>query len=192
MARVDKFGNKCALCVRVNIRLGANLSFNVNTAVENAQRLYGENGICFETPSVQSVALSAQDLGRLSVVNGECNWSQESAEQKDLFDLAGASPFAGITAVFIGGLQTNTGPLNGCAGHAPYRAGVMISSACTPWTLSHEVGHVLLGPFYSPVHTKDSNNIMYEKSSTFTQASKPSFDFAQLDQIRRSAYVSSC
>lgn len=189
MPRTDKLGNLCDLRVQVHIRMGTNLSFNVYAAIDNAQRMYGESGISFETPTVSSIALSASDLGRLSVINGECNWDQESAEQKELFDIVGASPFAGVTAIFIGGIQTATGPLNGCAGHATYRAGVLIGSACTPWTLSHEVGHVLLGPKFSPVHTNDPKNIMYERSSTFTQASSPSFNAAQIEQIRRSPYV---
>lgn len=192
MSRVDPLGNQCDYCVRIHVRLAANLKIDVHQAIRNAQRLYGRNKIYFETPAPQSVYMNAADFGRLSVVNGECRWNQESSEQKDLFDLVGANDMFGITAVFVSGLQTASGPLNGCAGHAAYRAGVMIGSACTPWTLSHEVGHVLLGANYSPVHTTDASNIMFASSSRFTQASNPSFDFAQLAQIRSSPYVVRC
>lgn len=192
MPRIDPFGRRCDYCVRVHIRLAANLDIDIHQAVYNAQRLYGSSGIFFDTPTTTSIALTAADFGRLSVINGECNWNQESSEQKELLDRVNAEDLTGITAVFVSGIETSTGPLNGCAGHALHRAGVMIGSACTPWTLSHEVGHVLLGPGYSPVHTTSPNNIMFHSSASFKQSSNPSFDFAQIDQIRRSRYVTRC
>jgi hypothetical protein len=132
------------------------------------------------------------DFGRLSVVNGQCQWNQESPEQADLFSRLNSFDMLGITAVFVKGIQTLTGALNGCAGHANWRAGVMVGSACTPWTLAHEVGHVLLGSTYSPVHTSSPLNIMYEKSSQFTQTSNPSLDLSQVGQMLRSQYVRPC
>jgi hypothetical protein len=161
-------------------------------AIRNAQKLYGRNGIYFDVISQQSIQLNAADFGRLSVVNGQCQWNQESPEQADLFSRLNSFDMLGITAVFVKGIQTLTGALNGCAGHANWRAGVMVGSACTPWTLAHEVGHVLLGSSYSPVHTTSPSNIMYEKSSQFTQTSNPSLDLPQVAQVLRSQYVRRC
>jgi hypothetical protein len=67
-----------------------------------------------------------------------------------------------------------------------------MGSACTPWTLAHEVGHVLLGASYSPVHTSSPNNIMFASSAVFTQAGNPSLDSGQVTQMLRSQYVRPC
>jgi hypothetical protein len=192
MARTDPLGNRCYHCVRVHVRSVVNVGIDIAQAIRNAQKIYGDKGIFFEVISQQSIMLNTADFGRLSVVNGQCQWNQESPEQADLFSRVNSFDMLGVTAVFVKGIQTLSGPLNGCAGHANWRAGVMMGSACTPWTLAHEVGHVLLGASYSPVHTNSPNNIMFASSAVFTQASNPSLDSGQVTQMLRSQYVRPC
>lgn len=126
---------------------------------------------------------------KLNVIDMECKWDQENGDQTDLFKLANVGEKNGVFVFFVKSIKTASGSLNGCAGHKPKRPAVVISENCTPWTLAHEVGHVLLGSAYRPVHTADKNNIMYSKSSTFTQGSVPTFTAQQVEQIKKSPYL---
>ena len=189
MARYNPLGNKCDYCVRVHIRVAAKLSFDINRAIRNAQRLYGRYGIYFEIASSQSVLIPAEYAGDLEIVSTECIAGEESPEQKLLLDLFSASDMVGVTAIFVSMLS---GATLGCASHAAYRAGVIVSSFAPIWTLAHEVGHVLLGQYYTPHHTSSDGNLMFAGTATQTRVNDPTLEVSQLNQMRRSPYLTRC
>jgi hypothetical protein len=51
--------------------------------------------------------------------------------------------------------------------------------------MGHEIGHVLLGSAFAPVHHPSANNIMFEDLVT---ADPPGFDEAQVRAMRRSPF----
>lgn len=40
-------------------------------------------------------------------------------------------------------INSTAPPLNGCASHPAGRPGAVVVHDCSPWTLAHEIGHVL-------------------------------------------------
>src|SRR5262249_61416982 len=75
--------------------------------------------------------------------------------------------------------------INGCAEqNASSRAITVVSSTASPWTMGHEIVHVLLEG-YTPVHSTDKGNLMYAPSADIT-ANPPSLDPTQLTTIRAS------
>lgn len=54
-----------------------------------------------------------------------------------------------------------SGEIRACAIHRPNDPLVVLSaSQVTPWSLAHEVGHVLLGRSFRPIHSPDDGNLM--------------------------------
>lgn len=190
MSRLDPLGNKCDFTVRIHVRQVANSQSSVFEQVRNAQRVYGKVGIYFDVGTMESIALDAAAYSRLAVVTTECNWDEDSPEQAELFERVGASPLQqGILAVFVRDIRKPDRFTNGCAGHSPHRAAVVVSAFASPWTLAHEVGHVLLGSSFLPVHTTSRDNVMFSPTSDLHPSVPPGFDLTQQAQIFRSPYV---
>jgi hypothetical protein len=79
------------------------------------------------------------------------------------------------------------GPLAGCAGHLPNKAAVVVASSGSPWTLVHELGHVLLGPSFAPVHAADSTDLMFAPTTKIT-ANPPSLTNEQVKTMLTSKF----
>lgn len=52
-------------------------------------------------------------------------------------------------------VRSTVPPFNGCATHPAGRPGAVVASIASPWTLAHEVGHVL-----GLRHVNDNNRLM--------------------------------
>ena len=79
--------------------------------------------------------------------------------------------------------------LNGCAAINSNRPAVVVSSTGSPWTLGHELAHVLLET-YRPVHSTYTGNLMYAPSASIS-SNPATLDVKQLEAIRKSKFVSS-
>lgn len=191
MSRLDPLGNRCDYLVRVHIRHMQPVVTDIAESVRCAQRVYGGNKILFEVASTQCVSLRGFDIERYNIVNTECSFRLESREHSELFARAGVGDLEGITVFYVRSILTSDGASNGCASHPPHRPSVLIGTKHTPWTLAHEVGHVLLGPRYSG-HTTESNNLMYGSSFVFNRDSNPELNALQLNQIVSSPFVRRC
>lgn len=155
------------------------------------QEVFAQYGIGIEMASGESVKLTPGEQLTLTVVDGDCKWDQVSDEQR-LLQNTGSKQNVGpndITVYFATTLKENNGSeLQGCAGHAPERPAVMIAStAVDKTTMAHEVCHVLLGPFFRPVHDADSNNLMC--SAPICTGSPAYLNDAQLKAIRSSRFL---
>lgn len=160
------------------------------TALQIAQDVYGEYSIQVEMASGQSLLLSDPDQLQLTSIDGDCHWDQVSDDQRLLQGLGGMqSVRANDIRVYFATVirEQNGGTLQGCAGHPPDRAAVMIAApAVDRTTVAHEVGHVLLGSAFLPVHTADSNNLMCE--AAICTGHPPLLTPAQVIAIRNSRY----
>lgn len=166
--------------------------FDYGAAIRFALDLYGAIGIQLRIRTEICPALSEADATRLAVINGDCHWNQFNTEQDDLYARAGIRASAsGVRIFFVGGLvELDGGSLKGCAGHAPGKPSCVIdSNIATIFTLSHELGHVLLTSSYSPVHHTSTSNIMYRVTDGHSLSNPPSFDAAQITQIRSNALL---
>lgn len=193
MSCTDELGNLCTHKVSLHFRSIAMPAVSEFTALQNAQRVYGPHGICVEYASGQCLQLSAEDTLTLDVVDGKCKWDSVSDEQRLLHGLGGGPVgFTGIRVYYVNRIRKPDGKtLNGCAGHAPLRAAVAVAARGSQWTLAHELGHVLLGSAFRPVHATSTDNVMYSPTTAIS-AAPPSLTWEQLIQIRNSPYCVAC
>ena len=82
--------------------------------------------------------------------------------------------------------QKSGGPLNGCAANRRGMAAVAVTASGSPWTLAHELGHVLFGPTFSPVRHPDTINIMFAPTTGITEVL--SFAPQQVARLRASPF----
>jgi hypothetical protein len=188
----DRHGNRCSKRLPVGIyTLAAVQSFDYFEAVGFAEQLYGKHGIYFDIVSQMCLALDAAQQVRLAVIDGSCQWDQNNSEQAELHTLVNA-PSGQVSVFIVGGIQQDTGPLAGCAGHAPDTPAAVVSgSVGTKFTLAHEVGHILLTSSYSPVHETSTSNIMIGGTHRIPVNGSPDFNEAQLRQIMSSRLLQS-
>ena len=179
----DKHGNECSKRLPVGIyTLALVESFDYFEAVEVAEKLYGKHGIFFDVVTQLCLALDEAQQVRLAVIDGSCEWDQNNSEQAELHTLANA-PQGQVSVFIVGGIQTDSGSLAGCAGHAPTTPAAVVSGkAGTKFTLSHEVGHILLTSSFSPVHETSTSNIMISSTRNLS-VNEPNFNEAQLRKI---------
>jgi hypothetical protein len=180
----DRHGNECSKRLPVGIyTLAAVQSFDYFEAVTFAEKLYGKHGIFFDIVAQMCLALDEAQQLQLAVIDGSCEWDQNNAEQAELHKLVNA-PAGQVSVFIVGGIRQDTGPLAGCAGHAPATPAAVVSgSVGTKFTLAHEVGHILLTSGFSPVHESVNTNIMIGGTHQIPINSSPDFNAAQLQKI---------
>lgn len=177
--------------IRVHMRTINMPAVSEFTQFEEARRIYAQYSIDFFMASGMSLLLTDEERLKLTIVDGDCKWDQVSDDQRLLQDLGGRQGVGptDIIVYFASVLRETDGEeLQGCAGHAPSRPAAMVSAtAIDKTTMAHEVGHVLLGSGFTPVHHPDSNNLMCEAAVC---TGNPAFiDDKQLAAIRSSRFI---
>lgn len=191
----DELGNVCDRRVGLHLFSIGNPAVSETVALRNAMRVYGQHRICLQVLSGQSIRLSGVEQLTFDDVDGACLWNVVSDEQRQLHDLGDSFQNIGandIRVYWVNRIREADGnTLAGCAGHAPAKAAVVVSAIGSPWTMAHELGHVLLGPAYTPVHARDNRNIMFSPSANIA-ADPPTFNISQLGAITSSRFCVSC
>jgi hypothetical protein len=187
----NRHGQNCSKRILIHVRSLATSTWDYDASVSFAERIYGSIGVLFHISSAMCPVMPDDVAVRLAVVDGACSWNQFSAEQTDLY--AYASPgSSGITVFIVGGLAKADGSaLAGCAGHAVGKPSAVISATGTVYTMAHEVGHVLLGSTFSPVHTETITNIMVNGTFRIGPGVLPTFTAEQRTRILASTLLES-
>lgn len=149
--------------------------------LQNTQIVYRQYGIRIDFASGKSLALTPQQAQRYATVDGQCTWDITSGEHSEVQQLGGPVPSFDIAVYYISRFSE---ALRGCGGHAAGRPACIVAANGGPWTTAHEVGHVLLTSSFSPVHSPDSNNLMF--TPTPTTASVPILTAAQVQKMKES------
>lgn len=193
MSCTDELGNRCTHKVRLHFRSIGSPRVPELTALRNAQQIYGPSGICLEFASGMSLQLSAEQQADLSTVDGDCKWKPSSDEQRILHGLGAAGvPAREIIVYYVDTIRKTDGSaLAGCGGHAPNRMALIVAASGSPWTLGHELGHVLLTSTFRPVHSSGSMNLMFSPTANIT-ANPPSLTAAQQTAIKANPACVSC
>lgn len=178
--------------VRLHFRSAAVPVVPEFTALANAQRVYDQIRVKLEFVNGFSIGLSADEVLQLNASDGTCNWDQASDEQTLLSKFSGGRQGVGpndVVVFYANKIEEKGGKkLNGCAGHKPGEPTVVVAAGGTRWTLGHELGHVLLGPSFDPVHDPaDKTNLMFAPTASIT-ADPPGFTAAQTTAIRASKF----
>ena len=148
----------------------------------SAQAVYAQYGIRIDMMNGQSLLFTAGDQARFEKVNQECVWDLSAGEFNELHARGAAAPATDVLVYFVRSFKEQ---LNGCGGHAKGRPACTIAETGTRWTVAHELGHVLLGAGFAPVHVNDTRNLM--NTTTSTISAMPTFTVRQLAQIRKSS-----
>jgi hypothetical protein len=150
--------------------------------LSSAQAVYAQYGIRIDMMNGQSLLFSPGDQTRFEKVNQQCVWDLSVGEFNELHARGAPAPATDVLVYFVKSFKEQ---LNGCGGHAKGRPACTVAETGTRWTVAHELGHVLLGAGFSPVHVNDTRNLMNTTTSTIT--AMPTLTVRQLAQIRMSS-----
>ena len=142
--------------VRVHFRSIALTHVPFETALRNAQTVYGQYGIDFQFASGESLLLDPAQTALFDRIDQECNWQLTTGEYNQLHALGTPCPPFDMKVFFVNRMR---GVL-GCGGHAPGRPAATVASEAWRWDMGHEAGHVLLTSTFSPVHHPHEHNLM--------------------------------
>jgi hypothetical protein len=130
---------------RLHIKVLMTPDIPLATMLEGMREVYSTAGIRIELAS-REVLTGPAFAALLDVDVGSCDTGTVTAEQTQIFqyhDSVGANE---IVVYFVQSVMRtvgNVGGLNGCASHPAGQFGAVIAHDCSPWTLAHEIGHVL-------------------------------------------------
>lgn len=176
--------------VKLHFRSLSMTNLPLSLQEQNARMVYAQYGIYLDVVSGKSMNLTAAQMATFEAVDvGECVDNKLTTELGDLHKqgLQGVGANE-IVIYFVPKVTDETGgEINGCAAINTGRPAVVVSSSASPWTLGHELAHVLLGNF-SPTHSTDKANLLYAPTRGIT-ANPPGIDPTRLTTIRSSPYV---
>ena len=144
------------------------------------ERVFGQYGIRIVMANGESLGLSEEEAKKFDQIDQECNWDLDDGEFNELHGLGTPAPQNDILVYYI--QKFKEANLLGCGGHATKRPAVTVAATANRWDTAHEVGHVLLGSGFTPVHAGDVRNLMFATSSTSNNV--PGLNEKQLAQMR--------
>jgi len=168
--------------VRLHFRAIALTTVPFNQIMSDTETVYGQYGIKAEFASGESLGLSAADMAMFDRIDQECDWDLDDGEFNDLQGRGSPAPANEVLVFYVNKLKDN---LTGCGGHAKQRPACTVAGSASRWSTAHELGHVLLGSDFSPVHVVgDKRNLMFP-TAQFAATSRVLTD-KQVKQMRRS------
>ncbi len=174
--------------VRVHLRTVARPSVSEYTSFHTAQRVYAQYKIKLQLSSAASLMLPKGKKLDLEVIDVDCYPHKLSADQRLIYSLGNSGNIGAndIRVYYVDRIRdVDLGTLHGCAGSLPGKAAVTVAAAASRWDMAHEIGHILLGSSYKPVHHADTRNLMHASS---VPATTPFLDDSQVQAIKRSRY----
>ena len=158
--------------LRMHLKVLTEPTVSRDQMVQSMRDVYRTAGIDVEVASVESLNLPA--LNDLDV--GACVAGSTTAEQNELF---GHRNNVGTNDVVVYFVRSTIPGYNGCAAHPAGRPGAVVASVASPWTLGHEVGHVLgLG------HVNDNNRLMTGNGTWNVTNPPPDLIAAEIDVMK--------
>jgi Metallo-peptidase family M12B Reprolysin-like len=140
-------------CVRIHFKTMQQPNRPVKTMLLNMRRVYATADMGVTVGSRENLAGPAFTT-LLDLDVGPCTTGTTTTEQNQLFqnrNNAGANDVVVYFARSV--LLNNTGALNGCASFPAGSPGAAVAQIASPWTMGHEVGHVLGLNHISGEHT---------------------------------------
>lgn len=181
MRELDRRMNSFTHRVGLHFRSIALTNVTFDRILSSTEAVYAQYGIRIDMMNGESLGLEPGDQTRLEQVDQQCNWVLSTGEFNDLHSRGTAAPPTDVLVYFI---RSFSPQLNGCGGHAAGRPACTVAATGTQWTVAHEIGHVMLGQAFAPVHVNDTRNLMNTTTATIT--SMPTLTEKQLKQIRAS------
>src|SRR5690606_3848618 len=117
----------------------------------DTETVYGQYGIKVEFASGESLGLTPEQMELFEQIDQECNWELNDGEFNMLHGFGTAAPPNEVLVYYVRAFGEAN--LLGCGGHARNRPALTVAARASRWDTAHELGHVLLGSAFSPVHT---------------------------------------
>ncbi len=153
-----------------------------NGILNHTMAVFAPHGIEIVFQSGMSLRLSPEEQARLSTIDGSCAWEPTDPDYVELLQLS-ATPGAGITVYLVDSFEGTT---LGCGGHLPNRPACIVARRGSRYCTAHEIGHVLLGSTFRPVHMdRQRGNLMYPYD---VERSLPSLTPAQVTAMKASRW----
>ena len=178
--KLDNLLKNYSYRVRLHFRSIHLHSIGFEQSLKDATLVYGQYGIKVEMGSGESLALTPAQKTLFDKIDGACNWTISSGEMNQLHG-KGTPVLPNEILVFY--VKEFGSGLLGCGGHALNRPAVTVAAASSRWDTGHEVGHVLLGSGFAPVHINDRRNLMHATAATYSTI--PVFTNMQVTQMRK-------
>jgi len=166
--------------VRLHFRSLVLTSVPFARILADAELTFGQYGIRVDMANGESLALTAAEAAKFDRIDQECNWALNDGEFNELHQLGTRAPMTDILVYFIKTFKQAN--LHGCGGHADKRPAVTVAARANRWDTAHEIGHVLLGSSFAPVHAGDTRNLMFAISSS--SSAVPTLNEKQLARMR--------
>lgn len=168
--------------VRLHFRSIALTTVPFDRMLADAENVYGQYGIKAEYANGESLALTPDQTTLFDRIDQACNWTLDDGEFNQLHSLGSPAPTNEVLVYYV--KSFSQGNLLGCGGHATNRPALTVAARASRWDTAHELGHVLLGSGFSPVHVNDTRNLMHPTASSFMDI--PVLTNMQVAQMRRS------
>jgi len=136
-------------CVRLHVKIIQQPNVPVNQMIANMTQVYASVGINVLLGTTENLNLPATFL---DIDVGGCTSGSTTTEQAQLFSNRNNVGPDDVVAYLV---RSTVPPFNGCASHPSGRPGAVVASIASPWTLAHEIGHVL-----GLNHVTDNNRLM--------------------------------
>jgi hypothetical protein len=132
--------------IRVLIKTVTNPNVAVATTLANMRTVLGSVGLRVgEGPRENLTIVPTPGAPAQTAFNvGPCTRGQAATgDQTRLFGNRNNAGPNDIVLYLVTAVNTNTGPVNGCAAFPAGQPGAVIAQGASQWTMAHEVGHVL-------------------------------------------------
>ncbi len=179
MAKFDAVVPGVTHKVRLHFRSISLTDVSFDALFRKARDCYDQYGILLEMASGMSLAITPEQTALFSKIDQECKWNLTDGEYGELHKLGPHAPGYDVKVYFVNDMLG----VVGCGGHAPGKPTATVAKAAGAVDLGHEVGHVLLGQNFVPVHHTHAQNIMSAtgRNEGWTWV----FNEAQITQIRK-------
>lgn len=193
LQELDRRLNTFSHRVRLHLKSLGMPSVPEFTALRNAQSVYGQYGISIEFVSGQSlpnaVDRNSQCLSLVAVDVGSCTIGQTMTPQQNTLFNYGSRQGVGpndILCYWVNRVESGGSDLAGCASHPTAQPACVISALGSPWTLAHEVGHVL------GLRHKTGTRMLMSTPTALITANPPAISAADLAIVRASRLCVPC
>jgi hypothetical protein len=188
LARLDEIENRpfvrVALVTVLPTGSTAGQNANLQRDLDNANIVWRNELAGWVYPTGSRV-VTTNLLGTNGLLNqNDCSTAHSvSNEEDNLFDL-GRNMGADVVCYYIAG---DVAGFAGCAAHPAGRRGFWVGGGASPWTFTHELGHVV-GDLR---HSTNSNNLMFTPTANITNL-PPNLSNSQSDDVLDDPDVEEC
>lgn len=164
--------------VRLLIKILSPPVIDVDEMLGAMQRIYAGANIFVEEGPRENLRIAPFDGHAWEDFRiGKCRSGEVTADQRALFQHRDGAQQGDIVVYIV---RAVIPPMNGCAASPTDLPGAIVASRASPFTLAHEVGHVL-----GLAHVGDSRNLMTNRGTARIQG-EPELTDAQIRTMRGS------